>query len=101
MEGKNCNDNNLDAEFAKGAKSRRGEQATAKTLTQRARRVAQRAQRFRMAIRWSLFAAFGRYWVAAMAATILSMTARSAEVPGVWLSTRMEKMTCLPLAASR
>ena len=74
---------------------------TAKALKQRARRVAQRAQRFRMAIRWSLFAAFGRYSVAAMAATILSMTARSAEVPGVWLSTRMEKMTCLPLAQSR
>jgi hypothetical protein len=38
MEGKNCNDNNLDAEFAKGAKFRRGEQATAKALMQRARR---------------------------------------------------------------
>jgi hypothetical protein len=32
MEGKNCNDNNLDAEFAKGAEFRRGRTGNGKGL---------------------------------------------------------------------
>ena len=41
------------------------------------------------------------YSLAWMAATILSITSRSLESPGRWLSTMMEKITVRPLAASR